>query len=843
VALKFLPALFGSDAKWLERFRNEVRLARQVTHPNVCRVFDIGVYKGDQFISMEYVDGENLASLLRRIGRVPHDKAVLLARQLCSGLSAAHEKGVLHRDLKPANVMIDGRGHVRITDFGLAAPVDQLKTDAVRAGTPAYMSPEQLRGKVITVRSDVYSLGLVLYEMFTGRRAFRAESLREYQKLHSSEDPTPPSEIIEDIDPIVDRVIMRCLAKDPKDRPASAMAVSAALPGGNPLREILAAGETPSPEVVAAAGEAHLAMKPRLALMLLLTALACMIGFVYVSPQVFAVQRALHNQPSAAPAENAPSAPSVQADPAVLQYKVEQEILPKLGYTARPADAARGFDLNLSYYLFIERNQTDANRLWRLWRPRMGLVYFWYRQSPEMLLPMHSEGSVEEHDPPLDLPGMINVRLDPAGRLIRLEVEGSAPGTAATGASPATAGGMDWTPLLAAAGVDLSRDDFKEAPPQGIPPVFADERIAWEGHFSDSATARQEKVRLEAASLKGRPVYFAVALGIDEHLSENRAEILSRGKSNLLIQTLVIAALLLVGTFLAWKNYRSGRGDRMGATRMGLAFFLLGVVAWFCTAHHVPDLIAEFTLFRRGMGPVLYSVSLMWVFYMAMEPYVRRVWPETVISWSRLLGGKWIDPLVGRDVLAGAAVGVMTTLLTVVEYRVPAWLTSVRMPVPLPSIVSASSMLEATQSYGPLFSSAIVALYSGLTLLLCLVLLRLVTRNKWATMVLAVVLFAVATAHYRVDDPAHLGPENWLSLGIQALLATTLLAILTRHGLVALIFCLLVRSFMMDFPVTWDFSAWYRGASLSGIVPTVIVLGAGFYAAIGGFARWARKSV
>ncbi len=269
VALKFLPAIFGQDPTWLERFKNEVRLARQVTHPNVCRVFDIGEYQGEQFLSMEYVDGENLASLLRRIGRVPHPQGVQIARQLCAGLGAAHDRGVLHRDLKPANVMIDGRGSVRITDFGLAAPTDQLKTDQVRAGTPAYMSPEQLAGRSVTVRSDVYSLGLVLYEMFTGKPAFRGETMRDYQKLHSSEEPTPPSEIVLDIDPIVERVILRCLEKDPKNRPASAIAVSAALPGGNPLREILAAGETPSPEVVAAAGGAQGGMKPQFAAMYL----------------------------------------------------------------------------------------------------------------------------------------------------------------------------------------------------------------------------------------------------------------------------------------------------------------------------------------------------------------------------------------------------------------------------------------------------------------------------------------------------------------------------------------------------------------------------------------------
>src|SRR6202789_1654619 len=117
---------------------------------------------------MEYLDGEDLASLVRRIGRLPQDKAIEFARKICAGLGAAHDRGVLHRDLKPANVMIDGRGSVRITDFGLAAPADQLRSEALRAGTPAYMSPEQLAGRAVTVRSDIYSLGLVLYEMFTG---------------------------------------------------------------------------------------------------------------------------------------------------------------------------------------------------------------------------------------------------------------------------------------------------------------------------------------------------------------------------------------------------------------------------------------------------------------------------------------------------------------------------------------------------------------------------------------------------------------------------------------------------------------------------------------------------
>src|ERR1041385_8422233 len=168
VALKFLSARgFGEAA--LVRFRNEVRIARQVSHPNVCRVYDLGMVEGLHFLSMEYIDGEDLASLLRRIGRLPQDKAIEFTRKICAGLSAAHERGVLHRDLKPANIMIDRRGQVRITHFGLAGLAAEIPLSDIRSGTPAYMSPEQKSGKDVTTRSNIYSLGLVLHDMFTGK--------------------------------------------------------------------------------------------------------------------------------------------------------------------------------------------------------------------------------------------------------------------------------------------------------------------------------------------------------------------------------------------------------------------------------------------------------------------------------------------------------------------------------------------------------------------------------------------------------------------------------------------------------------------------------------------------
>jgi serine/threonine protein kinase len=225
-----------------------------VSHKNVCRLYDLGEADGRRFLTMEYVDGEDLASLLRRIGRVPQDKAIEISRQLCAGLAAAHERGVIHRDLKPANVMIDGDGNVRITDFGLAVAAGDAA--AIRAGTPQYMAPEQLSGQPATIKTDLYALGLVLFEIFTGKRAYDARTLHDLLQLHESGSRPTPSSVVRDLDPAIERVILRCLERDPAVRPASALAVAAALPGANPLADALAAGETPSPEMLVAAAEA-----------------------------------------------------------------------------------------------------------------------------------------------------------------------------------------------------------------------------------------------------------------------------------------------------------------------------------------------------------------------------------------------------------------------------------------------------------------------------------------------------------------------------------------------------------------------------------------------------------
>ncbi len=319
VALKFLPKGVAQRAARLTRLHNEVRVARQVSHPNVCRVYDIGEADGQHFLSMEYVDGEDLASLLRRIGRLPPDKALELARQLCAGLAASHDRGVLHRDLKPANVLIDGRGRARIADFGLAGLADERRDPHVLAGTPPYMAPEQFTGHETSTRTDIYSLGLVLYEMFTGKPAFTIVAPGLRGAGTDRVPPTSPSSLIPGFDPAVERAILWCLERDPARRPPSVLAIAAALPGGNPLAAALAAGETPSPDMVAAAGDVG-SLSPSRGMVCLAIIGLGLIAIAWMSPQT-----------------TLPGLVTMDRRPEVLA-ELARTIVRNLGYTDQPAD-------------------------------------------------------------------------------------------------------------------------------------------------------------------------------------------------------------------------------------------------------------------------------------------------------------------------------------------------------------------------------------------------------------------------------------------------------------------------------------------------------------------------
>jgi serine/threonine-protein kinase len=227
VALKFLPAAIADSAAALQAFISEVKLGRQVSHPNVCRMYDLIVVVGRHALSMEYIDGEDLASRLARRGAMTSPELLKLAAELCAGLGAAHDRGVVHRDLKPANILIDRDGGAHIADFGIAAlAADTRERDY--SGTPVYMAPEQIDGQVASARSDLYAMGLALYEAATGKRRYSARNLDDLKAQHAAGDAATREALRGAPAPVL-RLVNACLHADPADRPANARAAAALL--------------------------------------------------------------------------------------------------------------------------------------------------------------------------------------------------------------------------------------------------------------------------------------------------------------------------------------------------------------------------------------------------------------------------------------------------------------------------------------------------------------------------------------------------------------------------------------------------------------------------------------
>jgi len=229
VALKVLRPEIAADTAVIERFKSELLLARKITHKNVCRVHDLSRFGAAAAISMEYIEGQSLRSVLQSLGGVALRRGLEWLRQICSALAEAHAQGVVHRDLKPENILITKDGNVKVMDFGIARSIEADVTLAgAFIGTPAYMSPEQAEGKPADARSDIYTLGLILYEMFTGHRTFHADTPAAFMHKHVHETPTPPREVERLLPGFLDRAIWKCLEKNPGKRFQSVAELAAA---------------------------------------------------------------------------------------------------------------------------------------------------------------------------------------------------------------------------------------------------------------------------------------------------------------------------------------------------------------------------------------------------------------------------------------------------------------------------------------------------------------------------------------------------------------------------------------------------------------------------------------
>src|SRR4051794_38350238 len=230
VALKLLYRRFAEDEEFVERFRREASAAAGLQHPNIVSVYDRGEWDGTYYIAMEFLDGQTLKQLVRGHGPMPPELAIDTAIQVLRAARSAHQRGVVHRDIKPHNVILDEEGRAKVTDFGIAraGASDMTETGSIM-GTAQYLSPEQAQGQPVSPRSDLYSIGVMLYELLTGRVPFDAESPVTIALKHISERPVPPREVNPAVPPALDAVVMRALEKEPARRFADADEFIAAL--------------------------------------------------------------------------------------------------------------------------------------------------------------------------------------------------------------------------------------------------------------------------------------------------------------------------------------------------------------------------------------------------------------------------------------------------------------------------------------------------------------------------------------------------------------------------------------------------------------------------------------
>ena len=777
VALKFLPPALAQDSVRRERFFAEVRITRQLSHPNICRVYDIGEVDGRHFLSMEYIDGEDLASLMKRIGSLTNEKALDIARQLVAGLTVAHERGVLHRDLKPANIMLDGHGRVRITDFGLAIAVgDESQAEEI-AGTPAYMAPEQLAGKGATVRSDIYSLGLILYEIYTGKKAFTAKTLAELRNQKETQVPRAPSELRTGIDPVVERVIQRCIEKDPSARPASVAQLAQALPGGDPLAAAIAAGETPSPEMVAASGSKE-GLHPAIAWAVLALIIAGTIASLAITDHFYLNRRISFENP-----------------PEILVAKA-REIIKKAGYPEEFANSAYGFIQNDDLIKYIADSDKSEDKWEKL---DSKAILFWYMQGPNRL---QNTGSVSLglQNPSLQSPGEIIVTLDTEGRFVSFRafpLKGLPPTKTATV--------PDWPVLFKEAGFDY--DQWKPDGGKSHSFSYADTMITWRSSLSDRPDLPN---RIEAAAFHGKPVSLEIIYPWTNTIQtgaaeENKAESI-RGIAN----TLFLATIIVGGSLFARRNLRLGRGDRRNAKRLALlaAGLLLLIVL----------LVRPFS---GGQGLLLipWVAGFFWILYIAIEPFIRRRWPQILVSWTRLMSKEWKDSLVARDIFIGCAFGVC------------GWATA----LPYFSLVSNGGFtvwppmglaaFMGIDSFASVFLVLIfISLLTNLGLVGLLLFLRVILRNDKATLAASVLLLALTM----------LASASIWGFIYALVLSAMVLFFLMRFGLLAACFSNLTALFFYNVPITLDASAWYKVYGYTALAIFAAIVIYAFRTSLGG---------
>ncbi|WP_031499788.1 serine/threonine-protein kinase [Bryobacter aggregatus] len=783
VALKFLPHLVDNDPRWLERFHSEVRIARQVSHPNVCRVYDIGESEGLPFLSMEYVDGEDLSTLLLRIGRLPTDKALEISRKICAGLAAAHDRGVIHRDLKPQNIMLDKRGEVLICDFGLAAVADQLSGPESRQGTPAYMAPEQLKGTEVTQQSDIYSLGLVLYEIFTARKAYSGTTANELLNQQEAMSITSMISLATDIDPSVEKVIRLCLDPTPAHRPKTALIVSAGLPGGDPLTAALAAGQTPSPELVAASRSEGLGRRhsiPLLAFCLLFLA-----SFPFFKGHI----ETLDYTP-------------LDLAPAALQAR-SQELIKTFGYPEKPMDWEQFFETRGGVKTWLEKqNSRDWNKLFAAESP----ILYAYRQSNDYLTES-PDGLVRWNRPGFDAPGMVRLMLDSMGNLILFEAIPSRKEESPT---------IPWNENHLFEAMSFDRSKFAEAPALRTPGSVFDQRVSLRGpHPRLPGTT----VDLQYTTWKGRLTSLYIQAPWSPPISDSGRMLDKAQNVQQHFITLALLGFLFFSASLAHKNWISNRADRRGAFHLFVIRMILLLSAWLLSAHYIPDL-RMFSFAGFAIAEALLSGLVLWQLYLALEPALRARWPKSIITWNRILSGNFTDPAVGSHILMGVAMGIIITS----AFLVRDWFSFQRSGLLSTGNISDLSTRDWIASHLLIANSSLSV---GLLFFFVIFGLKVLFRRELPAIVVSAILLSLTNGQLFQSQ------NVWLDAGVYTLISLFIMIGLIRFGLLTTLVAVFITNSLGRAATSTDPFDWFMPFTITTLVMAAVLAIYGFWRSLG----------
>jgi hypothetical protein len=417
-------------------------------------------------------------------------------------------------------------------------------------------------------------------------------------------------------------------------------------------------------------------------------------------------------------------------------------------------------------------------------------------------------GVVRFNDPPETQSGMIGVIVDAQGRLVYFqdippEVDPNPPPR-----KPA-----DWKPLFAAAGLDLAQ--FHPAQPQWLSLAGFDERAAWTGTWPGT----HFPMRVEAAAWHGRPVFFQeVGPWTKAERSQQSNTGAGREAGNI-VSFSVLILMLLAGIWLARRNYRRGKADLRGAFKLAGAVFAIEIAIWLCLFHFIPTLAALGRLVI-AISTGLFMSAAIWVLYLALEPYVRRHWPQAIISWSRLTTGRLRDALVGRDVLWGVMLGMLWSVVISVGFVM------LKREGATPQLSNTDFLTGGREALGLWLANIVTCISSALQFFFLLFLLKIILRNIWLAAAVFVAIFT--TSHTLQGDHPQIWVWVWILVFAIAAFAVT------RFGLIALAVAVFTVDLVLNVPITLDFSRWYATTAFAVLLSLLAIAAWGFHTSLGG---------